>query len=234
MNRSTAPSRAKTLIVNPYDTKRSNNRGKSETADAHMQPKSQRVPDFVGVVNKIDYTKTPSPKSERVVPGSVGVVTNTSVHSNESKKSSTQSTKVQLTNTKRKLEFRNDSHIDTKKNGSSSKSSTKSSKKQSKEPKLELHEIDWIDRKQLQNEVGKYDTNNIILPTQDTIILFLLHESKAASIKEAFLLQIGQNGNQAKVFLPLPATKPKLIERFLIMIYDMKSMMVDNKKQVYR
>jgi hypothetical protein len=197
--------------------------------------KSKRLPDFVGVVTKIDHMKTPSPKSERVVPGSVGVVTNTSLHSNESsKQSSTQSTIVQSTSTKRKLEFSNDSTIDTRKTGSSSKSSTKSSKKQSKKPKLELHEIDWTDRKQLQNEVGKYDTNNTILPTQESIIHFLLHESKAASIKEAFLLQIGQNGNQAKVFLPLPATKTKLIERFLIMIYDKKSMMVDNKKQVYR
>jgi hypothetical protein len=50
----------------------------------------------------------------------------------------------------------------------------------------------------------------------------------------AFLMLIGKNGNEAKVFLPIPATKPKLIEGFLVMIYDLKSMMVDNKKQVYR
>ncbi len=45
---------------------------------------------------------------------------------------------------------------------------------------------------------------------------------------------IGQNGNEAKDFLPIPVTKPKLIEGFFVMIYNMKSMMVDNRKQVYR
>ena len=110
----------------------------------------------------------------------------------------------------------------------------KSSKKQSKEPKLELHEIDWTDSKQLRNEVGKYETNNTTLLTQETIITFLLSQLTAALIKMAFLMLIGKNGNEAKVFLPIPATKPKLIEGFLVMIYNLKSMMVDNKKQVYR
>jgi hypothetical protein len=144
MNRSTSQSRTKTSVANPYD-ERSNNRGKFETAGTSIQTKSKRVPDFVGVVDKIDYTKTPSPKLERVVPGCVGVVTNTSVHLNESKKSSTQSTIVQSKNIKRMLEFPNNSPINTRKNGLASKSSTKSSKKQSKEPKLELHKIDWTD-----------------------------------------------------------------------------------------
>ena len=192
------------------------------------------MPNFFGVVDKIYYTKTPIPKSERVVPGRVGVVTNTSVHSNEFKKSSTQLTIVQLTNIKRKLEFPNNNPINTRKNKLASKSLMKSSKKQSKEPKLELHEINWTDSKQLRNEVGKYKTNNTTLLTQETIIPFLLSQLTAALIKMAFLMLIGRNGNEAKVFLPIPATKPKLIEGFLVMIYDLKSMMVDNKKQVYR
>jgi hypothetical protein len=233
MNQLKSPSRAKKSVANPCD-KRSNNRGKFETARTSSQTKLKRVPNFFGVVDKIDYTKTPSPKSERVVPGRVGVVTNTSVHLNESKKSTTQLSIVQLTNIKHKLEFPNKNPIDTRKNGLASKSSMKSSKKQSKKPKLKLHEIDWTDPEQLRNKVGKYETNNTRLLTQETMIPFLLNQLTAASIKMAFLMLIGQNGDEAKVFLPIPATKPKLVEGFLVMIYNMKTMMVDNKKQVYR
>jgi hypothetical protein len=68
----------------------------------------------------------------------------------------------------------------------------KSSKKQSKEPKLELHEIDWTDPKQLRDEVGNYETNNTTLLTQETIIPFLLNQLTAASIKMAFLMLIGR------------------------------------------
>ena len=191
MNRLKSPSRAKTLVANPYD-KRSNNRGKFETARTSSQTQLKRVPNFFGVIDKIYYTKTPIPKLERVVPGRVGVVTNTSVHSNESKKSSTQLTIVQLKNIKRKLEFPNNNPINTRKNKLASKSSMKSSKKQSKEPKLKLHEIDWTDPKQLRDEVGNYETNNTTLLTQETIIPFLLNQLTAASIKMAFLMLIGR------------------------------------------
>jgi hypothetical protein len=37
-----------------------------------------------------------------------------------------------------------------------------------------------------------------------------------------------------KAFLPLPGSKNKLIQDFLVLIFNMKSMMVDKKEQIYR
>jgi hypothetical protein len=112
---------------------------------------------------------------------------------------------------------------------------TKSSDEQSKDQKLELNNIDWTDSKQLRNEISKYTKNFHMLLTQENIVAYLLNKTTPASIKSAFYMLIGEKGAEAKkVFLPIPTQKTKLIESFLVMIYNIKSMMVDEKKQEYR
>ena len=83
--------------------------------------------------------------------------------------------------------------------------------------------------------MSKYSQANTMLLTQEYIILFLLNQFTIASIKTAFTLLIGWNGLEAeKTFIPLPTQKPKLIDSFLVLIYNTKSMMIDNKKQKYK
>jgi len=115
------------------------------------------------------------------------------------------------------------------------KSSTKSSSQQCNEPKLEPYEIQWTDSEQLRNEAIKYDVPENIVLTQEYIIPLILNASTTAMIKIALCLLIGKNGALATdVFMPLPSQRVKLIENFLVLIYDTKSMMVNNIKQEYR
>ena len=115
------------------------------------------------------------------------------------------------------------------------KTSTKSYEDQSKDQKLELSNIEWTDSEQLRNEISKYTKKNIMLLTQENIVAYLLNEATPASIKIAFYMLIGEKGAEArKVFFPIPTQKTKLIDSFLVMIYNIKSMMVDEKRQKYR
>ena len=115
------------------------------------------------------------------------------------------------------------------------KISTKSSDEKSKDQKLELSNIEWTDSEQLRNEISKYTKKNIMLLTQENIVAYLLNEATPASIKIAFYILIGEKGAEAKkVFFPIPTQKTKLIDSFLVMIYNIKSMMVDEKRQKYR
>jgi hypothetical protein len=115
------------------------------------------------------------------------------------------------------------------------KTSTKSYEDQSKDQKLDISNIEWTDSKQLRNEISKYTKKNIMLLTQENIVAYLLNEATPASIKIAFYMLIGEKGLEAKnVFFPVPTQKSKLIDSFLVMIYNIKSMMVDEKKQEYR
>jgi len=193
--------------------------------------------------------------SSRVV-----TVTNSSIIHSDKKTSnptSKQSMNDGSLNTPRRLEFgkgtasqasRKDAAISTKTSTEASSNSgrsvgkpkqpkipTKSSDEQSKDQKLELNNIDWTDSNQLRNEISKYTKNFPMLLTQENIVAYLLNETAPASIRSAFYMLIGEKGAEAKkVFIPLPTQKTKLIESFLVMIYNIKSMMVDEKKQKYR
>ena len=115
------------------------------------------------------------------------------------------------------------------------KISTKSSNEQSKDQRLELSHIEWTDCEQLRNEISKYTKNNTMLLTQENIVEYLLNESTTTSIKSAFYMLIGEKGVEARnVFYPIPIQRAKLIDSFLVMIYNVKSMMVDEKSQAYR
>jgi hypothetical protein len=111
----------------------------------------------------------------------------------------------------------------------------KCSSQQCNEPKLEPYEIQWTNSEQLRNEAIKYNAPETTVLTQEYIIPLILNASTTAMIKTALCLLIGKNGTLATdVFMPLPSQRVKLIENFLVLIYDTKSMMVNNIKHEYR
>jgi hypothetical protein len=92
-----------------------------------------------------------------------------------------------------------------------------------------------MNSEEMRNEITKYPGFSILL-TQENIIPFPLNESSKSAITTAFMLLIGKIdcSEATKAFLPLPGSKNKLIQDFLVLIFNMKSMMVDKKEQIYR
>ena len=96
--------------------------------------------------------------------------------------------------------------------------------------------IDFCDSAQVKNECLKYTTAATGLPSdQQTQISFLLRKFKPSAISTAFSMLIGKVGGSAPmVFFPLPSKKKELIEQFLCLIYDTKSMMINTELECYR
>jgi hypothetical protein len=96
--------------------------------------------------------------------------------------------------------------------------------------------IDFCDSAQVKNECLKYTTTATGLPSdQQTQISFLLSKFKPSAISTAFSMLIGKVGGSAPmVFFPLPSKKKELIEQFLCLIYDTKSMMINTELECYR
>jgi hypothetical protein len=70
--------------------------------------------------------------------------------------------------------------------------------------------------------------------TQEGQLTFLLGKFELSEIKTAFADTIGKVGKPARTaFYPLPLCKDKLIRSFLELIYDGKSIMVDNSKDSF-
>jgi hypothetical protein len=64
---------------------------------------------------------------------------------------------------------------------------------------------------------------------------FPLGKYQTSDIKTAFADAIGKVGTATRnIFYPLPLCKEKLISSFLELIYDEKSIMVDNSKDSFR
>jgi hypothetical protein len=111
----------------------------------------------------------------------------------------------------------------------------KPKKKTQKEPKLAAYDIDWFDWTSTKNKCLKHTSTNNVPSTQEEQLTFLLSKCKASDIKTAFADAIGKVGKAArKAFYPLPLRKEKLISNFLELIYDGKSIMVDNSKDSFR
>ena len=111
----------------------------------------------------------------------------------------------------------------------------KPKKKTKKEPKLAAYDIDWFDSTSTKNECLKHTSTNNVPSTQEEQLTFLLSKYQASDIKTAFADAIGKVGKAArKAFYPLPLCKEKLISNFLELIYDGKSIMVDNSKDSFR
>jgi hypothetical protein len=109
----------------------------------------------------------------------------------------------------------------------------KPTKKQ--EPKLAAYEIDWFNYTSTKNECLKHTSDKNLPVTQEGQLTFLLNTYQTSKIKMAFADALGKAGNAArKYFYPLPHCKDKLICSFLELIYDRKSLMIDNSKDSFR
>ncbi len=111
----------------------------------------------------------------------------------------------------------------------------KPKKKTQKEPKLAAYNIDWFDSTSTKNKFFKHTSTNNVPSSQEEQLTFLLSKYQASDIKTAFADAIGKVGKAARIaFYPLPLCKEKLIRNFLELIYDGKSIMVDNSKDSFR
>jgi hypothetical protein len=109
------------------------------------------------------------------------------------------------------------------------------SKANHQEPKLAAYDIDWFDSASTQNKVLKHTLSTNLPSTQEEQLTFLLSKYQASDRKKAFADAIGKVGRATrKVFYPLPLCKEKLINSFLELIYNGKSIMVDNLKDSLR
>jgi len=98
-----------------------------------------------------------------------------------------------------------------------------------------VYDVDWFDSSATTNECFKHTSIKNLPDTQEGQLLFLLSKFEGSEIKTAFADAIGKVGKAArKVFYPLPMRKEKLIRCFLELIYDGKSIMVDNSKDSFR
>ena len=103
------------------------------------------------------------------------------------------------------------------------------------EPKLAAYNVDWFDSSATKNECINHTSIKNLPDTQEGQLTFLLSKFEVSEIKTAFVDAIGKVGKAArKVFYPNPVRKEKLIRSFLELIYDGKSIMVDNSKDSFR
>jgi hypothetical protein len=115
------------------------------------------------------------------------------------------------------------------------KKTTQRVESKAKEPKLAAYDIDWFNSTSTQNKCLKHSSSTNLPSTQEEELTFLLSKYQASDIKTAFADAIGKVGKVArKVFYPLPLCKEKLISNFLELIYNGKSIMVDNSKDSFR
>ena len=96
--------------------------------------------------------------------------------------------------------------------------------------------IDFCDSAQVKSECLKYIKTAAELPIdQQTQISFLVRKFKTSAITTAFSMLIGKVAGTAPIaFLPLPSKKEDLIQQFLHLIYDTKSMMINTDEECYR
>ncbi len=115
------------------------------------------------------------------------------------------------------------------------KKKTQRVESKAKEPKLAAYDIDWFDSTSTQNKCLKHTSSTNLPSTQEEQLTFLLSKYQASDIKTAFADAIGKVSRATrKVFYPLPLRKEKLISNFLELIYNRKSIMVDNSKDSFQ
>ena len=102
--------------------------------------------------------------------------------------------------------------------------------------KKQAEYIDFCDSAQVKRECLKYIKNVPDLPIdQQSQILFLVRKYNSDAIRIAFSMLIGKSVRVAPMaFFPLPPKKEDLIQQFLCLIYDTKSMMINTEEECYR
>jgi hypothetical protein len=95
--------------------------------------------------------------------------------------------------------------------------------------------IDFYNRDHVKLECLKYLKHSVDLPLNEELQLtFILNKFQANDIQASFYQLIGKVGGvAASAFLPIATRKKKLIDEFLCLIYDHKSMMVNTDKNSY-
>ena len=87
----------------------------------------------------------------------------------------------------------------------------------------------------LKKECLKYTLGKNLPVNREGQLTFLLSKYQTSDIKTAFADVIGMVGTAAgQVFYQLPLCREKFISSFLELIYDGKSIMVDNSKDLFR
>ncbi len=103
------------------------------------------------------------------------------------------------------------------------------------ELKLVAYNVDWFDLSATKNKCIKHTSIKNLPDTQEGQLTFLLGKFETSVIKTAFADAIGKVDKPARTaFYPLPFRKDKLIRSFPELIYDEKSIMVDNSKDSFR
>ncbi len=167
---------------------------------------------------------TPSTVSSR---SSTDVLSTSSSPSSSSPSSSPSSLSV-VSQTKKRLNLSDDKEKPKKKTPKEPQTKT------TKEPKLAADDINWFDSAATKNEILKHLSIKNLPATQEEQLTFLLGKYPASDIKIALADTIGKVGKAArKAFYPLPLRKEKLVNKFLELIYDGKSMMIDNSKNSF-
>lgn len=167
----------------------------------------------------------------------VGVVTESPRNSSDSNNRKIQDNNQFTTSTKLNFDDNsNDQDVNTMTSKTSSpKAKTSSSKAKTlyrpskTEPKLELFAIDWTNSKLLRDESKKYGPSK---KTQEEIITAILNESSLQNMKTAFAILVGKN-EATTAFMPLPLQRNKVMENFMVLIYNLKSMIVDDTEHEY-
>ena len=96
--------------------------------------------------------------------------------------------------------------------------------------------IDFRDEAQVKLECTKYIKASELPIDQQSQISFLVRKFNASAITAAFSMLIGKVAGELLLwlFFPLPSKKEDLIQQFLCLIYDTKSMMINTELECYR
>ena len=101
--------------------------------------------------------------------------------------------------------------------------------------KLNAYEFDWIDAGDTNVEIMKYSNADKIDRTQEIKVSFLANQFKPCDIRVACAALIGKVGISAQAaFFLLPAHKLKVVESYLQLVFDERTMMADNQKKTFR
>jgi hypothetical protein len=115
-------------------------------------------------------------------------------------------------------------------------SSASITKKTSSVVKKEAMYIDFCDSAQVKTGLLKYIKSAADFPIdQEAQISFLVRKFNSSALTAAFTMLIGKVARVAPIaFFPLPPKKEDLIKKFLSLIYDTKSMIINTEENCYR
>ncbi len=95
--------------------------------------------------------------------------------------------------------------------------------------------INLCNRNEVKIKCLKYLKHAVDLPiNQESQLTFLLNQFQARDIQASFYKLIGEVGGVASsAFTPMSLQNKKLINEFLCLIYDHKSMLINTVEQLY-